>query len=119
MVGMALTTAAVSTARAGVYALDGDDLMHYGQDYRFVGVDAPELDQWCGGERGVPYQCGVNAKAALDSIVSVRSVSCVPIKSDGQRFIGSCTAPGIDIEVELVRSGWLWCAPTSSAIPQG
>jgi endonuclease YncB( thermonuclease family) len=29
------------------------------------------------------------------------------VKPDGKkRFIGKCTTPGLDIEMELVRSGW-------------
>jgi endonuclease YncB( thermonuclease family) len=93
-------------------ALDGDDIIIDGQDYRLEGVDAFEGSQVCEIVQGQVSPCGDQARAALAAIISGRTVICSPTgKRHRDRLIANCTADGLDIEAEMVRRGWVLVRP--------
>lgn len=106
-------------ALADTFAIDGDDICvdgvgrrcAGGTDYRLYGIDAFEAGQTCMGANGQPYGCGGGAREALAAIINGRQVSCVRVKRDGGRLIGNCNAGGVDVEAEMVRSGWAFVRP--------
>ena len=49
------------------YAYDGDNIMLAGQDYRLEAVDAFEDGQRCQAADGSAYDCGTEAKMALQA----------------------------------------------------
>ena len=103
---VAAVTVPASNAWASARALDGDDVLLDGQDYRIMAVDTPEPGQVCKDGSGVDYDCGAKAKAALESILVGRSVRCVSIKRDRKRAIANCLVGDLDVATALVRSGW-------------
>ncbi len=108
----ALLMAVPLPAAAEAIALDGDDIIIEGQDYRLEGVDAFEANQICENLQGQVSPCGDQAKAALAAIIDGRSLACVPTgKRHRGRLIANCTAGGLDIEAEMVRSGWAFVRP--------
>jgi endonuclease YncB( thermonuclease family) len=93
-------------------ALDGDDIIINGQDYRLEGVDALEGDQSCHSAGGQIYRCGEQARQALAAIMAGRPVTCVPTgKRHRDRLIANCTAGTLDVEEEIVRRGWAVVRP--------
>ena len=93
-------------------ALDGDDIIIDGQDYRLEGVDAFEGSQTCRTALGQAQTCGEQARSALAAILAGRPVTCVPTgKRHRNRLIANCTAGGLDIEAEIIRSGWAVVRP--------
>ena len=110
---IAVSLCAASTpALAEPIALDGDDIIINGQDYRLEGVDAFEGNQVCRTTDGQAELCGDRASAALAAILAERQVTCTPTgKRHRKRLIANCTAAGLDVEAELVRSGWAFVRP--------
>jgi endonuclease YncB( thermonuclease family) len=109
----------IDPAWADVYAIDGDDICiggqgkkcTGGQHYRLQGVDAFEAGQSCIWANGGPYECGAEAKRALNATISGATVWCVPVEKSDRRWIGNCNAGDLDVEVEMVRSGWVFVRP--------
>lgn len=91
--------------------VDGDTLEIGGRRFHLWGIDAPELDQTC--ERaGIRFQCGHEAAAQLRSVVSSRTVSCVP-KSELDEHQATAAICSVDYRVsssdagrEMVETGW-------------
>jgi endonuclease YncB( thermonuclease family) len=59
--------------RNAVRVIDGDTIVVDGTHIRLHGIDAPELDQWCG-----DWQAGRAAKAFLERLIANRPVTCTP-----------------------------------------
>ena len=97
-----LAISACSTASAGqhIRVHDGDTFTLDGTRWRLWGVDAPELDQTCAGS-----PCGVQAREELRSLIACHSVTCQPRGRSYDRTVGVCTAGGLDLGAEMVRSG--------------
>ncbi|MDP9840568.1 endonuclease YncB(thermonuclease family) [Neorhizobium huautlense] len=85
--------------------VDGDTLAAGAERLRLVGIDAPELDQTC--ERdGQVWDCGQEAKAALQRMMARGAVECRGGDRDRYgRLLVNCLAEGRTIEGEMVRSG--------------
>ncbi|MGE5538810.1 MAG: thermonuclease family protein [Gemmatimonas sp.] len=84
-------------------AIDGDTIAIGEQRIRLYAIDAPELGQPCfsGGD------CGAKARAFLADLMRGHEVKCVRRTRDDRygRTIAQCTADGIDLGRELVRTG--------------
>lgn len=112
IISIAALLTAEFPAAAEAIALDGDDLIIDGQDYRLEGIDAFEGSQGCQSASGQIHRCGEEAKAALAGVINGRSVACIPTgKRHRNRLIANCTAGDLDIEAEMVRSGWAFVRP--------
>ena len=85
------------------HAVDGDSLTIGEEHIRLYAIDAPELGQPCtsGGD------CGIKAKDFLASLIHGRAVECRRRADDDRygRTIAECSADGVDICREMVRSG--------------
>lgn len=84
-------------------ATDGDSLTIGEERIRLYAIDAPEIGQPCksGGD------CGVKAKEFLSTLIHGRTVECSRRGDEDRngRMIAQCSADGIDIGREMVRSG--------------
>lgn len=94
------------------------------QKVRLAGIEACELPQWAFdptryGKRSTlkPVPCGPLAKAWLKRTVSDSRVTCTAhaVDSDGA-YVGTCSARGHDVAVEMLRVGW---ARVNSPSPPG
>jgi endonuclease YncB( thermonuclease family) len=94
------------------------------QKVRLAGIDTCELPQWAfdptrygKGSDLKPVPCGALARAWLKRIVSDSRVTCTAnaVDSDGA-YVGTCSAHGHDLAVEMLHVGW---ARVSSPSPPG
>jgi len=86
-------------------AVDGDSLRSNGQDFRIVGIDAPELSQRCA-RNGQEWACGRAAHERLKELVARGDVRCEAQGRDRYgRTLARCSAGGADIGETLVREG--------------
>jgi endonuclease YncB( thermonuclease family) len=87
-------------------AIDGDSLRLAGVEVRLMGVDAPELSQWCQTRAGRDYACGVDAKAWLRRQTLLGAFSCAVEGRDRfGRALALCSRGDLEINREMVRQG--------------
>lgn len=87
---------------------DGDSLRAGPLRLRLYGIDAPEAKQTCYDHHGVIYGCGQAATAKLAELVNIGDrVECELIDIDRyQRLIARCRNNRVDLNRQMVRSGW-------------
>ncbi len=86
--------------------VDGDTIHIDKIKYRLHGIDAPEMKQLCK-INGKSYQCGVKSKEFLVSLIGDKQVRCVQKDIDRyKRIVAECFVNNININKELVKSGW-------------
>lgn len=85
-------------------AVDGGTLRIDGKLVRLIGIEAPEIDQRCGGASGA--RCGAAAQSALRDLVRSRPVRCEASGTgDGGGLLAICTLAGRDLAAELTAKG--------------
>lgn len=85
---------------------DGDSIRIHGQRIRIVGIDAPELGQYCEKD-GRQFACGQQSAEHLRSLVGNRPVKCTWIEKDRyNRILGYCFAGETDLNRTMVMDGW-------------
>lgn len=96
-------------------ALTGDTMRVDGTLVRLVGIEAPASAQPCYRGNGRRWNCASAARAALNTIVRNRKVTCTSSgQDDSGRTLASCAADGSkDIATDLVRSGSVFATDTS------
>ena len=98
---------AVVSGRAKV--LDGDTIEIAGTRIRLEGIDAPESAQMCSRKGSGLWPCGKDATEHLKRMTSGRRVVCNDAGEDRYgRMLGWCAVDGLDINAEMVRSGFAW-----------
>lgn len=98
---------AVVSGRAKVF--DGDTIEISGTRIRLEGIDAPESDQTCTRKGKGLWRCGAEATAHLKRLTRGRHVVCEDAGEDRYgRMLGWCSVDGLDINAEMVRSGFAW-----------
>jgi endonuclease YncB( thermonuclease family) len=96
--------AAIAVPAEAQAVIDGGTIVLEGRDVRLWGVDAPDLDEVCGG-----WAAGRLAAAALQKLIANRSIVCQARGVDHQgRIFGRCRAGGVDLSAAMVREGWAW-----------
>ncbi|HEX5778067.1 MAG TPA: thermonuclease family protein [Xanthobacteraceae bacterium] len=86
-------------------AVDGDSLRRGNEDFRLVGIDAPELSQRCL-QDGREWACGRAAHERLKQLVARGDVQCAAQGRDRYgRTLARCSAGGTDIGETLVHEG--------------
>jgi endonuclease YncB( thermonuclease family) len=84
-------------------AVSGDRLRVGSTTVRLAGIEAPEPQQRCGGNK----RCGTAAETALSRLVNGRTVTCKLSGSDSAgRPLATCLNGEADIGAELVRAGY-------------
>ncbi len=86
--------------------LDGDTIMLSGRKIRLEGIDAPEFSQTCKAKSG-SYPCGREARKQLVALAKGGTVECSGWQDDKYgRFLGSCIVGQVDLNRQMVLSGW-------------
>ncbi len=89
--------------------VDGDTIILGETRIRLEGIDAPEATQSCG-RRFVGYwRCGDEATRQLARLIGAQPVRCEDMGLDKYgRTLGRCYAGTLNINAEMVRSGYAW-----------
>jgi endonuclease YncB( thermonuclease family) len=95
------------TLQGRASVMSGDTLRLGGRTIRLSGIDAPELDQQCGGQgRERRWRCGAAAQTALQALVRGRTIRCdAPVSERSGHLVATCFLGEKDLAAELVRSG--------------
>lgn len=87
--------------------IDGDSITISSIKIRLLGIDAPELHQFCG-KKDARYPCGLEAKKYLEQLLKNQTVTCYWHKTDKyRRILATCQTKQVsNINATLVRNGW-------------
>jgi len=87
--------------------VDGDSIKIKGERIRLVGIDAPEMGQYCQDAAKKRYPCGWLAKQHLEDLVQNRLVTCRWQELDRyDRILGVCQAGDDNLNQLMVEDGW-------------
>jgi endonuclease YncB( thermonuclease family) len=86
---------------------DGDTIRIAGTRIRLHGIDTPEATQTCQNQDGSIYSCGDMATSALAALIEKHQVTCRQTDKDRYgRIVAVCQSGPIDLNAEMVMSGW-------------
>ncbi|WP_455477588.1 thermonuclease family protein [Bartonella sp. B41] len=87
--------------------IDGDSISISSVMIRLAGIDAPELNQFCGVEEA-SYPCGVESKKYLESLTENQQIICYWNKKDKyHRILATCKTNKVEnINAKIVQNGW-------------
>ena len=93
-----------------IRVVDGDTIAVNNKKIRLKGMDAPEISQKCTytqNKQKTKYNCGINAKLHLISIIKGKELECTNEGDDmyGRR-LAYCYADGTNINRKMVLDGW-------------
>lgn len=89
--------------------VDGDTIVVGTVRVRLEGIDAPETTQTCGRRLFGHWRCGEEATRQLAKLIGDQPVRCEDKGLDKyRRVLGHCYAGSIDLNAEMVRTGYAW-----------
>lgn len=104
---LAFFCAAAAYAGGDVYVVDGDSLKQGEQNVRLAHIDAPEYYQTCKRADKSTYNCGIKAREKLESLLKLGELNCKTVGKDiYNRDMCECFAGKVNVNLEMVRSGW-------------
>jgi endonuclease YncB( thermonuclease family) len=92
----------------GVASVTGGDTFRLnGQSIRLAGIEAPEIEQRCGGQgRESSWRCGEAARKELRDLVRNKQMRCeIGGVADNGAALGTCRIGTLDVAAELVTRG--------------
>ena len=93
---------APGTLNPQLSVIDGDTLELDGQAIELVGIDAPELGQWCH-DGSVLYACGLAAAFELHKLLALDPVTCTP--TDAESRVYECRTSESTLGQRLAERG--------------
>lgn len=98
---------AASDIRGPVNVIDADTLDVGAVRVRLHAIDAPEMDQTCETEQGLPFACGAWVAERVRARFQGRTARCTRVDTDRYgRTVAKCRVDGTDIGAEIVSAGW-------------
>ena len=88
--------------------VDGDTIHLKGNKIRLLGIDTPEMKQFCKDEGGILWPCGRRARDMLVGLIQAGDeVKCHITGQDRyQRLLGRCFSSGLDVQKALIAAGF-------------
>ncbi len=88
--------------------VDGDTIHLDGHKIRLLGIDTPEMKQYCQDRDGVAWPCGIRARDMLVGIVNAGgNVECnITGRDRYQRLLGQCYVGKVDVQHALIAAGF-------------
>lgn len=103
-----------SAAPAEITVVDGETLRLGDRTLRLKGLDAPDRGEACRNAGGIAVDCAAASAEALSRLLNGRSITCqIEGRDSFGRGLGRCAAGGIDVNLELVSTGFAIAAPGS------
>ena len=95
------------SAGENVHVVDGDSLELDGKRIRLLGIDSPEYYQFCYNAKHKKYDCGIEAKKYMESLIAGYQVRCEEESKDiYDRSLSVCFAGDKNLNAEMVKAGW-------------
>jgi len=112
------TVAAYAADFSGkVQVLDGNTLKFGDTEVALWSLNAPLSDEQCVSTKGKPFPCGKTAFRTLDMLIQNRPIEC-DIQGDAKdkmnRPLVVCFLQGMDINEQMVLTGWAVILPDES-----
>ncbi len=73
---------------------------------RLADLDGPQREAVCFDQQGHLWACGLRARAALNNLISGKSVQCKLVRRDNEVDISYCQVDAADLGRRLVIGGW-------------
>ena len=90
-----------------VRVIDADTVDVGATRVRLHAIDAPEQDQSCTTEHGLPFACGQWASAQVTARFGGQQATCARLDTDRHgRTVAKCAVNGVDMGAEIVSQGW-------------
>ena len=90
-----------------VRVIDADTVDVGATRIRLHAIDAPEQDQTCVTEHGLPFACGAWATQQVAERFGGRDAVCRAVDTDKYgRVVAKCDVGGVDMGQEIVAQGW-------------
>ena len=92
--------------RGTVRVIDADTIDVGSTRVRLHAIDAPEVDQSCETEQGLPFACGAWVTAQVRALYDGRQATCLRRDTDRHgRTVATCSVAGADMGAEIVAAG--------------
>ena len=86
--------------------IDGDTIHIEEKKIRLHGIDAPEMKQTCSHKK-IAWNCGLESKKYLTNLTFNKNIRCESNDKDRyKRYIAICFVDNLNINEEMVKSGW-------------
>lgn len=88
--------------------VDGDTIHLGGHKIRLLGIDTPEMKQYCRDDAGMAWPCGRRARDMLVGMVDAGGdMHCrITGRDRYKRLLGQCFAGGLDVQHALIAAGF-------------
>lgn len=98
----------IIAAQSPIQTADGDSFAIGSRKFRLKGIDAPEYRQTCADAKGVDWECGKVARAALEKLLLEPGLTCVADAQDRyHRALATCkTNQTPDLAAKQVADGF-------------
>ncbi|RDV07620.1 thermonuclease family protein [Sphingorhabdus pulchriflava] len=98
----------IIAARSPMQTADGDSFAIGPRKFRLKGIDAPEYRQTCNDAKGMKWECGKAARAALEKLLLEPGLTCVTDAQDRyHRALATCkTTQTPDLGAKQVTDGF-------------
>lgn len=104
--GPAPTREGLGELRGRADVKDADTVGIDGYNIRLDGIDALEKNQTCVRDDGTAWDCGEDARRAVEKHLAEKEVVCDRLSLGLGRFRGLCRVDGEDLNRWVVRQGW-------------
>jgi endonuclease YncB( thermonuclease family) len=86
--------------------IDGNTLAIGATKIRLERIDAPETDQVCLNDKGIRWNCGIDARDQLAAHIAGRDIKCTSNGVDAYRRTLPCYLADEDLNGWMVQQGW-------------